>query len=57
MCAKAKLMCRPIAQEWVQYISHMLGDKIHSDLWGPADPQSYNGSYTMLASQMTIPGG
>ena len=27
----------------MQYVSHTLRGKIHSDIWGPANPQSYNG--------------
>ena len=44
-CVKAKPMRKPIPQEQVQYVSHVLGEKIHSDVWGPASPQSYNGKY------------
>ena len=42
-CAKAKLTRKPIPKEQVKYISQALGDKIHSDMWGPETPQSYNG--------------
>ena len=34
---------KSIPKEWTDYTSHTLGDKIHSDVWGPANPQSYNG--------------
>ena len=40
-CAKVKPTCKPI-QERVKYVFQALGDKIHSDMWGPATPQSYN---------------
>ena len=42
-CAKARPTRKPVPKERVDYISHVLGDKIHSDIWGPAMPQSYNG--------------
>ena len=42
-CAKAKPMHKLIPQEWVQYVSHVLRNKIHLDVWGPASPWSYNG--------------
>ena len=42
-CAKARPTRKPVLKERVDYISHVLGDKIHSDVWGPATPQSYNG--------------
>ena len=42
-CAKAKPTRKPIHKERVDYISHVLGDKIYLDIWGPAMPQSYNG--------------
>ena len=41
-CAKARPTRKPVPKERVNYISHALGDKIHSDVWGPATPQSYN---------------
>ena len=41
-CAKARPTRKPVPKERVDYISHALGDKIHSDIWGPATPQSYN---------------
>ena len=41
-CAKAKLTRKSIPKEWTDYTSHVLRDKIHSDVWGPANPQSYN---------------
>ena len=42
-CAKAKSTQKSILKERTDYTSHMLGDKIHSDVWGPENPQSYNG--------------
>ena len=42
-CAKARPTRKPVPKERVDYISHALGDKIPSDVWGPATPQSYNG--------------
>ena len=42
-CAKAKLTRKSVPKEWTDYTPHVLGDKIHSDVWGPANPQSYNG--------------
>ena len=39
---KARPTRKPISKERVDYISHVLGDKVHSDVWGPAMPQSYN---------------
>ena len=41
-CAKARPTRKPVPKERVDYISHALGDKIHSDVWGPATLQSYN---------------
>ena len=40
---KAKLTQKSILKEWTNYTSNALGKKIHSDVWGPANPQSYNG--------------
>ena len=42
-CVKARPTLKPVPKERVNYISHVLGDKIHLDVWGPATPQSYNG--------------
>ena len=42
-CAKAKPTRKSILKERTDYTSRVLGDKIHSDIWGPANPQSYNG--------------
>ena len=42
-CSKAKPTRKPVPKEKVKYISQALGDKIHSDMWGPVTPQSYNG--------------
>ena len=42
-CAKARHTRKPVPKERVDYISHALRDKIHSDVWGSAMPQSYNG--------------
>ena len=42
-CTQAKPTHKPIPKEQVKYVSQGLGDKIHSDVWGPATPQSYNG--------------
>ena len=42
-CVKARPTRKQIPKERVNYISHALGDKIHSDVRGPATPQSYNG--------------
>ena len=41
-CAKAKPTHKPVHKEWIEYVSQALEDKIHSDVWGPATPQSYN---------------
>ena len=35
---KAKPTRKPIPKERVDYISHALGDKVHSDVWEPAMP-------------------
>ena len=32
-----------VHKEWIEYVSQVLGNKIHSDVLGPATPQSYNG--------------
>ena len=42
-CAKARPTWKPILKERVNYISHVLGDKIYLDVRGPAMPQSYKG--------------
>ena len=42
-CAKARPTRKPVLKERVDYLSQVLGDKTHSDVWGPATPQSYNG--------------
>ena len=42
-CTKAKPTRKPIPKERVEYVSQALGDKIHSDVWGPATPKNYNG--------------
>ena len=42
-CVKAKPTRKSILKEWTDYTFHTLGDKIHSVIWGPANPQSYNG--------------
>jgi hypothetical protein len=41
-CAKAKPMHKPIPKERTAKTSRELGDKIHSDVWGPTTPTSYN---------------
>ena len=41
-CAKARPTRKPVLKERVDYISHTLGDKIYSDVWGPPTLQSYN---------------
>jgi hypothetical protein len=43
VCAKAKPTRKPIPKERADFEARALGDKIHSDVWGPATPQSYNG--------------
>ena len=54
-CAKARPTRKLILKERVDFISHVLGDKIHLDVWGPATPQSYNGKlyYVSLTDDYT----
>jgi len=42
-CAKAKPTSKPMPKEHTSPISPKLGDKVHSDVWGPAMPRSYDG--------------
>ena len=41
-CAKAKPTRKPILKECANSPARQLGDKIHSDVWGPTTPTSYN---------------
>ena len=41
-CAKAKPTRKPILKERANSPARQLGDKIHSDVWGPTTPTSYN---------------
>ena len=40
-CAKAKLMCKPVPQEHTSAHVTNIGEKIHSDMQGPATPQRH----------------
>jgi Integrase core domain/GAG-pre-integrase domain len=42
-CAKGKMTRKPILKERIGPRATRLGDKVHSDVWGPTTPQSYNG--------------
>ena len=57
-CAKARPTRKPILKERVNYSSHALGDKIHSDTWGLAMSQSCNGKiyYVTFTDDYTIDG-
>jgi alpha-galactosidase/6-phospho-beta-glucosidase family protein len=41
-CAKGKMTRKPIPKERIGPQATRLGDKVHSDVWGPTTPQSYN---------------
>ena len=49
-CAKVKPTCKPVPKERVKYISLALGDKIHSDMQGPAIPQRYHSKLYYVSS-------
>ena len=42
-CAQAKPTRKPVPQKREGPRAAKLGDKVHSDVWGPANPQSYDG--------------
>jgi Pol polyprotein, beta-barrel domain/Integrase core domain/GAG-pre-integrase domain len=42
-CAHAKLTHKPVPQKWEGPRATSFGEKIHSDVRGPANPQSYDG--------------
>ena len=42
-CAQAKPMCKSVPQKWEGPQVTKVSEKVHSDVWGPANPQSYNG--------------
>ena len=42
-CAQAKPMRKPVPQTWDGPRASTFGEKVHSDVWGPANPQSYDG--------------
>ena len=48
-CMKARPTRKPISKERIDYISHVLGDKIHLDVWGPVMPQSYNRKFYYMS--------
>jgi len=42
-CAKAKPVCKPVPKEYTSLCATNVGNKILSDIWGPATPQSHYG--------------
>jgi len=40
VCANAKPTCKPVPKEHGGPCMMNLGEKVHSDVWGPATPQS-----------------
>jgi Reverse transcriptase (RNA-dependent DNA polymerase) len=42
-CAKAKPTRKPVPQKREGPRATKFGEKVHSDVWGPANPQSYDG--------------
>ncbi|KAF8512106.1 hypothetical protein JB92DRAFT_2724128 [Gautieria morchelliformis] len=42
-CAQAKPMQKPVPQKREGPRAIKFGEKVHSDVWGPANPQSYDG--------------
>ena len=43
VCAQAKPTRKPIPSKWEGPHATKIVEKIHSDVWGPANPQSYDG--------------
>jgi hypothetical protein len=41
-CAQGKIICIPVPKERTSALASNFGDKVHSDVWGPLDPESYN---------------
>src|SRR5882724_12790993 len=41
-CAKAKPTCKPVPKECTSPHATNVGDKIYSNVWGPATPQSHD---------------
>jgi len=57
-CAKAKPTQKPILKERSGPLTANIGEKVHSDVWGPANPQIFDGkdyfvSFTNDHSQWT----
>jgi len=42
VCAKAKPTQRPIPKEQSSSLAKKMGEKVHSNVWGPANPQSFD---------------
>jgi hypothetical protein len=42
-CAQGKMTRKPIPKERIGPRAVKLGEKVHSDVWGPTTPQSYDG--------------
>jgi hypothetical protein len=42
-CAQAKPTHKPVPQKWEGPQADKFGKKVHLDIWGPLNPQSYNG--------------
>jgi len=52
-CAKAKPTCKPVPNEHTSLHVTNVSDKVHSDMWGPATPQSHDRRNISLVSLMT----
>ena len=42
-CAQARPTCKPVPQKREGPRAMKFGEKVHFDVWGPANPQSYDG--------------
>ena len=52
-CVKAKPMHKPVPKECTSPHATNVGNKVHSDVWGPATPQVMMVRNTLLVSPMT----
>ena len=43
ICMRAKPIRKPVLKEWTSPLAPNMADKVHSDVWGPATPCSYDG--------------
>ena len=42
-CTKAKPVHKALPQKWEGQQATTFGEKVHLDVWGPMNPQSYDG--------------